>query len=234
MGIDQASLDALETRVVLLERQHYGCDDASNKKSGGVAVTQVDESMRRARQAVEKAQLLSACWKFVPPPYYTWPLAQRAAYLGAPTIHHLCKSLLLENKKATGDDVNATFPKFVMVIVQYSASLETKALVNAIRALRPVEDRKDPSCFEFRIASSEDNDRLTGYQHNSVTPFGLLSKDVVMVLAEAIVPLKFLWMGGGHVELKLGMAVTDFCAALKPVIAPITQPRANVESEDEY
>jgi prolyl-tRNA editing enzyme YbaK/EbsC (Cys-tRNA(Pro) deacylase) len=144
----------------------------------------------------------------------------------------------MENKKwspttstapaATHDPTN---PRFVLVVIQYAATLDPRKLVAAIRALRPnVKDRLDDGRFDFRIASPEDNDRLTGYSHNSVTPFGMLaasagSEAVPVLLCHAIVPLKSFWMGGGHPNLKLGMAVSDFCSALNPIVADVSQPR---------
>ena len=213
---------SLEARVAALERKHHGCNKT---------VDNLDETMRRARFAVESAGLYSAVWKFVPQDYYNWPLKQRAACLGASSIHHLCKSLLLDNKKVPKDAPHdPTNPKFVLVVLQYAAELDNQQLVNAIRALRKdVHKRLPDSQFDFRLASPADNDRLTGYTHNSVTPFGLYNGSIPIVLAESIVPLKFFWMGGGHVHLKLGMSVADFRKALKPVVAPISQPRANVD-----
>lgn len=218
------NLAELEKRVEALERRHHNSQET------------VDEAMRRARLAVEEAAIYSAQWKFVPEPYYTWPLSKRAECLGAPSVHNLCKSLLLENKKASSpsDSFDPTYPKYVLVVLQYAATLDNKMLVNAIRALRPVKERLDDSSFDFRIASEEDNDRLTGYKHNSVTPFGLADdKHVLIVLAEAAASQKFIWMGGGHVHLKLGMAVSDFCRVLQPIVAPISQPRVNFEDDND-
>jgi hypothetical protein len=53
-----------------------------------------------------------------------------------------------------------------------------------------------------------------------------------VLLCQAIVPLKSFWMGGGHVHLKLGMSVSDFCAALKPMIANVSHPRDGTEGAD--
>lgn len=217
----------LEDRIAALERKHHGCESEDH--------ISVDESMRRARRAVEMARIYSATWKFVPENYYSWPLSQRATCLGAPDVQYLCKSLLMENKKAGssagGRPVDPTYPKFVLVVIQYAATLDVRQLVNAIRALRPVKERYDENQFDFRIASEADNDRLTGYRHNSVTPFGLLAsrEEITIVLSQAVIPLKFFWMGGGHVLLKLGMAVTEFCEALQPIVAPISQPRSEIE-----
>jgi prolyl-tRNA editing enzyme YbaK/EbsC (Cys-tRNA(Pro) deacylase) len=216
---ESSAFTALQDRVTAIERKHHGADH-------------VDESMRRARRAVQEAQIYSAVWTLVPEPYYTWPMSQRAACLGASSVHHLCKSLLLENKKAllSSRHVDFTNPQFVLVVLQYAAELDNKLLVNAIRALRPnVQERLPDASFDFRLASEADNDRMTGYTHNSVCPFGLLHNDgVLIVLAASIVPLKCFWMGGGHPRLKLGMSVSDFCRAMQPIVAPISLPRSNV------
>jgi prolyl-tRNA editing enzyme YbaK/EbsC (Cys-tRNA(Pro) deacylase) len=220
-AVDAALCDALRLRVQKLERAVYDCPDGEN----------VDESMRRARQAVQMATLYSARWMWVPSAYYTWPLSERAACLQAPSPQYLCKSLLVENKKCRAACHDPTNPRFVLVVIQYAATLDLRKLVSAIRALRPnVKDRLEDSQFEFRIAHPEDNDRLTGYSHNSVTPFGILdASNVSILLCKAIVSLKCFWMGGGHVNLKLGMSVSDFVSAFNPIIAGVSQPRIDLD-----
>lgn len=215
-----STITELEARVVTLEKARFCCPDSVD----------VDDSMRRARREVEERQLTSAAWKWVPPAYYDWPLSQRAKTLGAPSTEYLCKSLLMENKNSDGKD--PTHPKFVLVVVQYAATLDVKKLASAIRSLRKnVKERLDYNQFDFRVASPEDNDRLTGFQFNSVTPFGLLTPDLPIVLSEAVARLNFFWMGGGHVHLKLGMAVSDFVKAKKAMVAEISQPRSGADSE---
>lgn len=210
------SVNDLETRIAKLEQARYKCPD-------GISV---DESMCRARSDVEKKGIYSASWKWVPPSYYDWTLEERAKTLDAPSTALLCKSLLMENKQSDGKD--PTNPQFVLVVIQYMASLDTRKLASAIRSLRPnVKERLDYSQFDWRIADPADNDRLTGYSFNSVTPFGL-KEQVPIVLTAAVLPLYFFWMGGGHVHLKLGMAVSDFVKGTNPIIADINQ-----ESQDE-
>jgi len=155
------SATTLEERVTALERAHHKCPRD----------IEVDESMRHARSAVESLGMYSSRWAWVPEPYYTWPLERRAALLKVPSTAHLCKSLLLENKKVTDETKDFwTNPRFVMVILQYEAELSTELLTKSIRKLRPVEDRLDASSFDWRVAEPEDNDRITGYKFNSVTP----------------------------------------------------------------
>jgi len=197
--------DHLEARVTALEWKRF---QFPTKTPSPLE----KESVIRARTHVESLGLYSANWKWVPEPYYTWELPQRAKVLGASSTQMLCKSLLLENKKvspSTNDDKDNTNPRFVLIVLQYESELDVKKLITSIRRLRPVTNRLEESQFDFRIADPEDNDRITGYAFNSVTPFGL-KESVPIVLSSAIVPHSYFWMGGGHVHLKLGMSVSDF------------------------
>lgn len=217
------SIEELEARITVLERARYP------QSSDDVVVVVVDESMRRARSSVEQHRIYSAVWKFVPPDYYHWPLEKRAECLDAPSIQYLCKSLLMENRKCE-DTSDPTNPKFVLVIVQYAAALDVKKLTNTVRSLRKdVKSRLDDTQFDWRIASEDDNRTITGFEHNSVTPFGLLVPSVPILLSAELETLKFFWMGGGHVHLKLGVSFTEFCRALQPIVADISRPRTEFE-----
>jgi len=211
-------LDDFEARVTKLEQTRFQSYT-------------IDDCIRRARLDVERKELYSSVWKWVPPDYYDWPLEQRAECLGAKSTQLLCKSLLMENKHSDGTDPR-THPKFVLVVIQYEATLDVRKLANAIRSLKPVNERLDYSQFDFRVADAADNDRLTGYSFNSVTPFGLIEM-VPIILSEAVVPYLFFWMGGGNVHLKLGMAVSDFRKATKAMVADISQPRYSGD-EDKF
>lgn len=209
--------EVLEARITALELKRFQCPKE----------IPVDESMRRARAHVEELGLYSANWKWVPEPYYTWPLEQRAKMLGAHSTQMLCKSLLLENKKVADKPETEDFktnPRFMLVVLQYEAELDVKKLATSIRKLRPVSERLDESQFDIRVAEPEDNDRITGYQFNSVTPFGL-KEQVPIILSSDIVPHSYFWMGGGHVHLKLGMSVSDFTKLPNVQIMECSVPR---------
>jgi len=208
----------LEARVAALEVKRFQCPPG----------IEVDESMRRARANVEELGLYSANWKWVPETYYTWTLEERAKLLGAQSTYMLCKSLLLENKKVTEKPElqdPQTNPRFLLVVLQYEAELDVKKLATSIRKLRPVKDRLDESQFDLRVADPSDNDRITGYAFNSVTPFGL-KEQVPIVLSDAIVPCSYFWMGGGHVHLKLGMSVSEFMALPGVHVMECSVPRS--------
>jgi prolyl-tRNA editing enzyme YbaK/EbsC (Cys-tRNA(Pro) deacylase) len=217
-----SSSSSLEARITALERQRFQCPKDIN----------VDDSIRRARTHVELLALWSANWKWVPPNYYDCSLEQRAAILKAPSsTQRLCKSLLLENKKVENEEQGGdpTNPKFMLVIIQYGATLDVKQLATSIRKLRPVgsSERLDESQFDLRVASVEDNDRITGYSHNSVTPFGLLQQQVPIYLSSAVAAIVdgTFWMGGGHVHLKLGMSVADFLKVPNVQVMELSVPR---------
>lgn len=211
--------EVLEARVAALELKRFQCPKD---------VT-LDDSMRRARAHVEEMGLYSANWKWVPEPYYTWELEQRAKVLGAQSTQMLCKALLLENKKVTDKpetEDSKTNPRFMLVVLQYESELDVKRLATSIRKLRPVAERLDESQFDLRVADPSDNDRITGYEFNSVTPFGL-KEQVPIILSSAIVPYSYFWMGGGHVHLKLGMSVSDFTKLPNVQIMECSVPRTN-------
>jgi len=198
------------------------------------------EQVLRAHQHIIKLCVFSSVFKWVPEQYYSFPLSRRAEILGAHSTHQLCKSMLMENKAFASNmknsAVDTTYSPFYLVVLQYESVITTKQLESEIRALRPVTARLDTSKFDFRLASEEDNARITGYTHNAVTPFGLLEK-VPVIFAKAIVDnidmTQFIWMGGGHVHLKVGMAVKDFIHCQKPMVLDVTNPRNNTCGIDE-
>lgn len=225
--------ESLLTRLEALEKaRHCSLKDSKNNNDH-----EIDEMMRRARQDVERLHIYSAQWKFVPQQYYSLSLEERAKCLQAPSIHYLCKSLLMENKKCTeqatitttttnnNSNNDPTNPRFFLVIVQYAATLDAKKTINFIRSLRPMETRLSETAFDIRVASEQDNHRITGYPHNSVTPFGLLDKTIPILLTDAVVPLKYFWMGGGAVDLKLRVAVSEFCRAPNVIVGDVSRPR---------
>eukprot|EP00550_Attheya_septentrionalis_P001828 CAMPEP_0198284564 /NCGR_PEP_ID=MMETSP1449-20131203/4021_1 /TAXON_ID=420275 /ORGANISM="Attheya septentrionalis, Strain CCMP2084" /LENGTH=254 /DNA_ID=CAMNT_0043981679 /DNA_START=63 /DNA_END=827 /DNA_ORIENTATION=+ len=228
---DDELVALFERRVKALERRLYDFPEWTVE-------------MQRARRAVESLGIYSSVWKWVPSNYYSRSLAERAKCLGASQTTQLCKSMLMENnkfqqphhsdkKKHSHDKTNA---RFYLVVVQYEATIVTKKLESEIRALKPVAERLEPSQFDMRLAKEQDNDAMTGYGHNSVTPFGLVrGSEIPIILSKAILDETvggFLWMGGGHVHHKLGMSVHDFIQATGAIVADISEPRT-ADTHDE-
>ncbi|KAI2499693.1 hypothetical protein MHU86_14774 [Fragilaria crotonensis] len=251
-------LHDLQSRITKLEQVRFACPTIDEEDNSDDIVVIVDNAMRRARQAVEMAGCCySAQWIWVKSNYYQRSLQERALFLQVPTTAVLCKSLLMENKKwissqehggggGGGGDNDAFNPKFVLVVLQYEATLDVTKLHVALQRYRQQHETKSHSKlnqhnqqqqYDWRIASKEDNDAVTGYSFNSVTPFGMLSPHVKIILASAIVhqqDCKYFVMGGGHVHLKLKMATSEFIEATNALLADVTNPRAGVVNDDEY
>jgi len=204
----------------------------------------IHEQVQRAYSAVTiRHGLYSSVFKWVPENYYSLTLAQRAKILGASSTWQLCKSMLMENKAfdESLSSKDGSYSRFYLIVLQYETSISNKKLISEVRALKqPVTKRYDFNKFDFRVASSEDNDRLTGYTHNAVSPFGLLDNEsVTIIVSKSITETatvsktpSFIWMGGGHVHCKLGMATSDFINALNPLILDVTEPKSGDVGED--
>ena len=100
-------------------------------------------------------------------------------------------------------------------------------LIHSLRTT--ASDRLAKKRFNFRLAQEDMSDQLTGFSHNSVSPFGLVSK-IPVVLCQRIVTTvnpRYIYLGGGDVDLKLGISIQDFISALNPIIGVISNPRSN-------
>jgi prolyl-tRNA editing enzyme YbaK/EbsC (Cys-tRNA(Pro) deacylase) len=77
--------------------------------------------------------------------------------------------------------------------------------------------------FNFRFAPEDVNDRLSGFEHNAVTPIGM-KVPIPIILDQAIVDkLEFIWLGGGEVDVKWGVPVKEFIRIFNPIIGPVSK-----------
>ena len=154
-GADAKKLAALEKRVKRLE----------DRRSGG------------ARTALRAARAATDCvaTRWVPDDYYGRSMRDRSKLLNC-DVRQMCKSMLLENKQWRGtDEFDPANARFYLVVVQYAATFDAGRLRSAL-----VERTKLPAkAFNFRVADEADNDRLSGFKHNAVTPFGFAESRAV-------------------------------------------------------
>ncbi|KAI9141526.1 hypothetical protein BKA69DRAFT_1124838 [Paraphysoderma sedebokerense] len=164
--------------------------------------------------------------------YYDWPLQKRAFRLRAPSQAHLCKSIIFENTRCTNDNsdgipyynyqhmfsptlnlnainVDPSNSKYYCVITQYVAKLNTEKLLKFVRRLKNNEISKKN--YNFRVTAAETSLRITGYDNNAVSPFGMLT-DIPIIITESIAKLKpgIFFLGAGHVDWKVGLPVKEF------------------------
>lgn len=159
-------------------------------------------------------------FKVVPSDYYDRSLEARRYLLSAPSIHHLCKSIVLVNTQAQShviDCSNRNNSKYYVVVVQYTARFNAEMVKNYLYSLN--EGRVPKKKFNLRLAPEEISNSLTGFEHNAVTCIGMKT-DIPVILDEAIVKLSpdYFWLGGGEVYLKMGIRTSQFIQFVKPFI----------------
>ncbi|WCJ25947.1 YbaK/aminoacyl-tRNA synthetase-associated domain [Euphorbia peplus] len=159
-------------------------------------------------------------FKRVSSDYYDWSLETRRDVLCAASVDHLCKSIVLVNTQAPSnvtDCSDRNYSKYYIVVVQYTARFNAETVKNYLYALNDGKIAKKK--FNLRLAPEEISAKLTGYEHNAVTCIGLKT-DIPVILDEAIARLSpdFFWLGGGDVDLKLGIRTSEFINFVKPFI----------------
>mmetsp|Transcript_17508 Transcript_17508/g.53599 ORF Transcript_17508/g.53599 Transcript_17508/m.53599 type:complete len:264 (-) Transcript_17508:283-1074(-) len=195
------------------------------------------EPVVRVKAHLAEAGVTSAQWCWTPEDYYKRTLAERGVILGA-SVPQLCKTMLIENVAhdagvATIDAAGGrSYERYYLVVLQYGAALEPAKLLAAMRDLRGPEGsahRLGRSKYNLVMAEEARMNAIAGFPHNAVTPFGVETPDITVVLAQGITEVKpaFFWMGGGHPLLKLGCSLKDFTKALDPLVLDVSSPRLN-------
>lgn len=154
--------------------------------------------------------------------YYEISLEQRRDFLGAPSTYHLCKTIIMENTAFDSNFASDPFyPQHIAVIVQYESRLNAEKIMKFMKDYQNSRGSQKLSrkCFHFRLADEEIAKTITGYGYNAVTPF-LMQSQIPVVLSKSITELnpRYFWMGGGEVDLKLGMSVEEFINVVDPLI----------------
>ncbi|XP_055819671.1 uncharacterized protein LOC129888716 isoform X2 [Solanum dulcamara] len=189
-------LERIQTRILQritnLERSLLPTDDSPlSTAAAGTAVTTTED---RLSSILLGNGVRDFSFKRVASDYYDWPLEARRDVLGAASVHHLCKSIVL-----------------------YTARFNAETVKNFLYTLNDGKIAKKK--FNMRLAPEETSMKLTGYEHNGVACVGMKT-DIPVILDEAITKLNsdFFWLGGGEIDLKLGMRTSEFIKSVKPFI----------------
>jgi prolyl-tRNA editing enzyme YbaK/EbsC (Cys-tRNA(Pro) deacylase) len=151
--------------------------------------------------------------------YYDWSLEQRRDRLKAPSIDHLCKTLVFENtRQKLLDDVedllDQRHPKYVIVLIQYTDKMSTKKLNGIMREelLKRTGISQGNKFFNMRLAPEQVAIELTGYGNNGVSPFGMTRKNLRIVMSEKIAALNpaQMFLGAGDVDFKIQFPIAAF------------------------
>ncbi|XP_075517952.1 uncharacterized protein LOC142552176 isoform X1 [Primulina tabacum] len=224
-----AELERIQTRILhrisKLERSHLP-QHFSQSLSLSPATAASASAAADVTTEVRLSSILCAngvrdfAFKRVPSDYYCRPLEARRDVLSAASIHHLCKSIVLVNTQAPSDVTDCgdrNYSKYYVVIVQYTARFNAESVKNFLYALNDGKISKKK--INMRLAPEAASAKLTGYEHNGVTCIGMKT-DIPVILDEAIVKLKpdFFWLGGGEIDLKLGIRTSQFIDFVKPFV----------------
>jgi hypothetical protein len=170
----------------------------------------------------------SAIFQWVSSEYYDKPLQWRRDTLKAPSIHYLCKSILLENTHCTNNDCSdRNNSRYYCCLFQYTTKFDSDAVARFIKELNPGLGKKK---FGFRLADPVASAELTGVGKNAVAPFGM-KQPIPIILSDELLKLQpgYFWMGGGHVDVKLRADTAEFVRILNPFVTHFTTPLTDEE-----
>ncbi|DAZ96593.1 TPA: hypothetical protein N0F65_000159 [Lagenidium giganteum] len=173
------------------------------------------EAVERVRAHLLKARVSSAALKLASADYYSWKLAERAQFLGC-QVPQLCKSIVMENTACTNDGIaDPRNSRYYCVILQYNSKMNSEQLMRYVRTLLPENERPGRKAYNFQHAPGEVSDKLTGFLHNGVSPFGMKTA-IPVLISSAVAQLNppFIWLGGGAENVKLRIGVAQLIDAL--------------------
>ncbi|GAX80352.1 hypothetical protein CEUSTIGMA_g7791.t1 [Chlamydomonas eustigma] len=218
-------LSHLEMRLQSLHVCGGSTHIKNHDEADGATITSGASSTQN-RLELELKNNKCSSFRFVraPPDYYAQALEYRMRCVGASSVNHLCKSMIMENTRAHPSVDGWSNPlnsKYYVVIVQYTARLHTEKLKNFVYKLS--EGKIGKQYFNMRLAPSDVSDTLSGFVHNAVTPIGMATP-LPIILSHRIPALQpdFFFLGGGEVDLKLGLLASQFIKAYAPMIADCT------------
>lgn len=145
--------------------------------------------------------------KFATPAFFAMDYPTRKIYLGAASEWHLCKCIIMENKKFKPEHASAFYHKYVCVVIQFKTTLNNEKLIKIMKNYQNsnCSDKVSRKGFHYRLAPDSANQEISGYMHNAVTPFMFKNTEIPMVISDRIGQLqpRNFWLGGGHVNTKL-------------------------------
>ena len=145
--------------------------------------------------------------KFATPAFFAMDYPTRKIYLNAASEFHLCKCIILENKRFKKEMESEFYHQFVCVVIQFKTTLNNEKIIKVMKKYQNgnCTEKVSRKGFHYRLANDTANEEISGYMHNAVTPFMFKNTKIPMVVSDRIrqlSPANF-WLGGGHVNTKL-------------------------------
>jgi len=200
-------------------------DNNKSREEFGFVLTEPEKRVEAALKASSSCIARGCILAKTPLDYYDKPLEYRASLLKCSQIQ-LNKTILLETDGTVVNDLSAPLikQKYVAIILPYSTKLKMDTIA---KILAP----------GFRLAA--DGEKVSGFSHGGVTPFGSLTSLPVVVSRQTAAE-ESIWLGGGVVDTKLRVFVKQLLQVggsgvegYKPIVADVAQPRINGEGDDD-
>lgn len=213
------SLARLESRVRALEQSRPPASTPSDPHSPPRSTDPFSNHMIvLATAAGFTRTLFTRC----PPDYYEWPLERRRRLLNAVSLHHLTKSIVLENTRHSGphdENADVVAARYICCVVPYTAKINSDLLRDAVRRDGMKRGVKVPGVRGMNWRLAGDCNGVTGYEPNAVTPLGIRTRMPVVVAKQVaqLEPGEF-WLGGGAVSLKWRVEWEEFRKVFSPIV----------------
>lgn len=120
------------------------------------------------------------------------------------------------------------------IVHRCAAKFDAELLRDLIHGLRAHENRLPRKRFHFQLADEKLSNILSGFNHNGVSPFGLLTPIPIIICSRCLaVKPPYLYMGGGEIDVKLGISVCDFLRSTGAIVGEISSRRTFHDSQVE-
>ncbi|KAI7886612.1 hypothetical protein K492DRAFT_203140 [Lichtheimia hyalospora FSU 10163] len=212
LAIESLNTDIVELYKVLADQYH---DHWNHGIETPHVTADFEDSVGKVQKGCDQLGLTKvARYHHVESDYYDWPLRQRAFRVLAPSPAHMCKTVVMVNQgysEKLGLD-SSVYPRYVCVVTQYIAPVNTVKLLDYYRGL--VEKPAGKKFYNFRLAKHEASHHAPCFRTGGVTPIGM-DQPIPIILAESITklsPSTFV-MGAGHIDWKITLPVQDFIKA---------------------
>ncbi|CAI9095866.1 OLC1v1031895C2 [Oldenlandia corymbosa var. corymbosa] len=116
----------------------FPLSSSSSCSAGAGAADDTSTTEGRLSAILRSKGVRDFSFKRVPSDYYDWTLEARRDVLGAASIHHICKSIVLVNNRAPAhvtDCSDRNNSKYYVAIVQYTARFNAEFVKNFLYEL---------------------------------------------------------------------------------------------------
>jgi prolyl-tRNA editing enzyme YbaK/EbsC (Cys-tRNA(Pro) deacylase) len=107
-----------------------------------------------------------------------------------------------------------------------TAKINVTKLRTLVHELRKPDERLSKNKFHFQLADDDVSFQLSGFGHNAICPVGMTSSIPVIICNRCLdVKNGIIYLGGGKVDVKLALPVSDLVACTNAITGNITEER---------